>query len=46
MIKEVSISLPKKILEKIDSDRGDVSRSRYILRLIEPGFKTEEVIKK
>ena len=31
----VGISLPKKIMAQIDSERGDVSRSRYLLRLIE-----------
>jgi hypothetical protein len=30
----VGISLPKKIMSQIDSERGDVSRSRF-LRLIE-----------
>jgi metal-responsive CopG/Arc/MetJ family transcriptional regulator len=31
----VGVSLTKEILSKIDTERGDVSRSRYILRLIE-----------
>ena len=31
----VGISLPKKIMSQIDSERGDVSRSRFLLRLIE-----------
>jgi hypothetical protein len=31
----VGISLPRKIMAQIDSERGDVSRSRFLLRLIE-----------
>jgi hypothetical protein len=31
----VGVSLTKEILAKIDTKRGDVPRSRYILRLIE-----------
>ena len=31
----VGISLPVNIIKKIDTERGDVSRSRYVLRLIE-----------
>jgi hypothetical protein len=29
------ISLPKQIIARIDTDRGDVSRSKYILRILE-----------
>jgi hypothetical protein len=31
----VGISIPKKILSRIDQERGDVSRSRYVLRILE-----------
>lgn len=31
----VGISLPANIIKKLDAERGDVSRSRYILRIIE-----------
>ncbi|MDQ6862798.1 MAG: hypothetical protein M3044_03125 [Thermoproteota archaeon] len=31
----VGISLPANIIKKIDTERGDVSRSRYVLRMIE-----------
>ena len=31
----VGISFPKKVIEKIDEERGDVSRSKYLLRIIE-----------
>ena len=33
------ISFPKKIIESIDSDRGDVSRSRFVLRLLEQVYR-------
>ena len=33
--KQVGISFPKDILSKIDVERGDISRSRYILRQLE-----------
>jgi hypothetical protein len=38
----VGISFPKNILAKIDSERGDVSRSRYLLRAIENVLQSEE----
>ena len=31
----VGVSFPKNIIKKIDSNRGDVSRSRYLLRILE-----------
>ena len=31
----ITISLPIKLWEKIDGERQDVSRSKYILRLLE-----------
>jgi hypothetical protein len=41
----VGISFPKKVIEKIDEERGDVSRSKYLLRIIERVFM-ENVEKK
>ena len=35
----IGISLPQKILLRIDSERGDVSRSRYLLRAIENALR-------
>lgn len=31
----IGISLPRNILGQIDADRGDISRSRFLLRIIE-----------
>lgn len=31
----VGISFPKNVIEKIDSERGDISRSKYLLRILE-----------
>jgi hypothetical protein len=36
----VGISLPQNILGQIDEDRGDVSRSRFLLRIIERVYNT------
>jgi hypothetical protein len=37
------ISFPKRIIEKIDEERQDIPRSRYILRIIERLYlKTSE----
>ena len=38
----VGISLPKKIMSEIDTERGDVSRSRFLLRLIEDKLPAEK----
>ena len=35
------LSLPAKLMQKIDIDRGDISRSRFLLRLIERAYKEE-----
>lgn len=34
----VGISFPKKVIEKIDEERGDVSRSKYLLKIIERSY--------
>lgn len=39
----VGISIPKNILEQIDSDRKDVSRSRYLLRILERSYNNQKV---
>lgn len=35
----ISITLPDELIEKVDQERGDVSRSRYFVRLIERSNK-------
>ena len=37
----IGISLPKDIIEKIDVERGDIARSKFILRLIESSLKLD-----
>ena len=39
----IGITLPGDVIEKIDTQRGDIARSRYILRLIESSLKHKEV---
>jgi metal-responsive CopG/Arc/MetJ family transcriptional regulator len=34
----VGISLPRDIMKKIDSERGDISRSRYLLRVLQNAY--------
>jgi hypothetical protein len=36
------LSLPTAWMQKIDSERGDISRSRYLLRLLERAHNLEE----
>jgi len=33
--KSAGISIPTDLLSRIDKERGDISRSRYIVRIIE-----------
>lgn len=35
---KVSISLARDIIQRIDDERGDISRSRFVERLIRKGF--------
>ena len=37
MVSTISITLPEEIIEKIDKARGDINRSKYVLRLLERG---------
>jgi hypothetical protein len=34
----VGISIPTEVLVKIDQERGDISRSKYILRILEKKY--------
>ena len=40
----LGITLPREIVQKIDSDRGDVPRSRFLLRLVERAYSTPKEI--
>ena len=37
----LSINLPEKVVKKIDTERGDVPRSRFILRIIEKVYRID-----
>jgi hypothetical protein len=39
----VGISFPKKILKQIDKDREDVSRSRYLLKIVENSLDSYKI---
>jgi hypothetical protein len=36
----VTLTLPESIIHKIDEERKDINRSRYVLRLIEIAYQT------
>jgi len=36
------LSLPNEVLARIDAERGDISRSRYVLRQLEKALQTGE----
>jgi hypothetical protein len=40
--KSTGLSLPTDLMQKIDTERGIVSRSRFLLRLIEQTYKEKE----
>jgi hypothetical protein len=39
--KGVGISLPTEVMRRIDIDRGDIPRSRYVLRILERQYEIE-----
>ena len=41
--KMLGISLPNEVLLKIDRDRGDIPRSRFLLKLIELAYNTNKI---
>lgn len=40
-VRITGISLPHKVIKALDDQRGDVSRSKYILRIIEKVLPSE-----
>jgi hypothetical protein len=40
-VNSVGISLPAEIISKIDAERGDIPRSRYILRVLLGTYSTK-----
>ena len=36
------LSLPAELIRKIDAERGDISRSRFLLRLIERAYNDKQ----
>ena len=39
----LGISLPTEVLLRIDKDRGLIPRSRYLLKLIEIAYNSDEI---
>ena len=44
-VNSVGISLPTEIISKIDAERGDVPRSRYILRVLQDTYPKKRKLK-
>lgn len=42
----MGISLPPELVKKIDKERGDIPRSKWILRLLEEAYRLREKEKK
>jgi hypothetical protein len=40
--KGIGISLPKEFMKRIDGERGDIPRSKYVLRILEKQYTIEE----
>jgi hypothetical protein len=36
------LSLPVELAKRIEKDRGDISRSRYLLRIIEKAYREKQ----
>jgi metal-responsive CopG/Arc/MetJ family transcriptional regulator len=41
-MRRVTITLPGDILARVDDERNDVTRSRYVLRLLEKAFQLKK----
>jgi metal-responsive CopG/Arc/MetJ family transcriptional regulator len=42
--KSTGLSIPAELMQKIDAERGDISRSRFVLRLIERAYQQKQLI--
>jgi metal-responsive CopG/Arc/MetJ family transcriptional regulator len=41
----VGVSIPRKVLSELDNLRGDITRSKFLLRIIEAKISEREIIK-
>jgi hypothetical protein len=37
----ITLSFPESLIRRIDSERGDVNRSKFVLRLLEKGYENQ-----
>jgi hypothetical protein len=37
----ITLTLPEAIIQKIDKERGDIARSKYVLRLLERAYQRQ-----
>jgi metal-responsive CopG/Arc/MetJ family transcriptional regulator len=42
----ITLSFPEKVIRRIDKERGDINRSKFVLRLLEKAYtkKTEQEV--
>ncbi|MDQ6866549.1 MAG: ribbon-helix-helix domain-containing protein [Thermoproteota archaeon] len=41
MVLTISVTLPEPLIERIDKERGDINRSKYVLRLLERAYQKD-----
>ena len=39
MVINITLSLPERVVDRIDKERGDINRSRYITKLLEQSLQ-------
>jgi hypothetical protein len=42
----VGISFPQQLVERIDKDRGDIPRSRFLVRILERAYDQKEIVRR
>jgi metal-responsive CopG/Arc/MetJ family transcriptional regulator len=41
MVLSITLTLPEKIIAKIDRERGDVNRNKYVSKLLETAYQKQ-----
>jgi metal-responsive CopG/Arc/MetJ family transcriptional regulator len=39
----ITLTLPEKVIQKIDKERGDINRSKYVLRLLQRAYRENKL---
>jgi metal-responsive CopG/Arc/MetJ family transcriptional regulator len=43
MAVNITLTLPEKVISRIDKDRGDINRSKFVLRLLEKAYTEKKI---